>query len=231
MNEYLIFAFGFLAPILFFARTVIQWYKSEKESKVNSPVIYWQISLAGSIILLIYGILRNDFAIIVGQLIVYPIYIRNLQLKLVWGKMKRLSQISIISLPLFCLGWIFWAGSNNWQSILNNNEISEPLMVWGVTAQVVFTLRFIAQWVYSEKKKDSVLPLGFWAISIIGSVMIISYAVLRLDPVFFLAHILGLFMYVRNIFLHFGKKSIFQMEFLEKYNIIKTDDEETNTAN
>ncbi len=231
MNEYLIIAFGFIAPILFFARTIIQWYKSEKENKVNSPVIYWQISLIGSIILLIYGILRNDFAIILGQFIVYPIYIRNLQLKLVWDKMRLLSQIIILSLPLICLLWIFWAGSNNWHSITNNSDITGSLMAWGVAAQVVFTFRFVTQWVYSEKKKDSVLPLAFWVISIIGSVMIISYAILRLDPVFFLAHILGLFMYVRNIFLHFGKKSIFQMDFLKKININKIDNEKTNSTN
>jgi lipid-A-disaccharide synthase-like uncharacterized protein len=84
MNTYLIFGLGFFAQMLFFTRTIVQWFKSEKEGEIISPVIYWQISLAASILMLIYGILRNDFSIILGQSIVYIIYIRNLQLKNAW---------------------------------------------------------------------------------------------------------------------------------------------------
>lgn len=211
MNDYLIFAFGFLAPVLFFARTFIQWFQSEKKRKVSSPAVYWQLSLGGSLILLIYGILRNDFAIVLGQFIVYPIYIRNLQLKRVWNHMNLLIRLLILLVPFSCIAWLSFAGSNNFDSILNNEDVPNWLLIWGSVAQVTFTLRFLYQWIYSEYKKDSILPLGFWLISITGSLMIISYAVLRLDPVFFLSHILGLFMYIRNVLIHFGKKSIFQI--------------------
>ncbi len=211
MNEYLIYAFGFIAPVLFFARTFIQWYKSEQNTKVTSPTLYWKISLAGSTVLLVYGIMRNDFAIVLGQFIVYPVYIRNLQLKNVWQNMQLLTRITVILLPLLCLGWLFFSETNNFYSIVNNENVSFILMFWGSFAQVVFTARFLYQWYYSENRKESVLPLGFWIISIAGSLMILTYAVLRADPVFFAAHILGLFMYIRNIFLHFNKKSIFQL--------------------
>jgi lipid-A-disaccharide synthase-like uncharacterized protein len=82
-------------------------------------------------------------------------------------------------------------------------------MIWGTAGQVIFTFRFVYQWIYSETRKDSVLPLGFWIISLIGSLMIFTYAIYRLDPVLFAAHSLGLFMYIRNILLHFGKQSLF----------------------
>ncbi|MDR2910676.1 MAG: lipid-A-disaccharide synthase N-terminal domain-containing protein, partial [Bacteroidales bacterium] len=49
MNNYFIYALGFTAQILFFIRTIIQWFKSEKEGKVISPVVYWQISLIASV--------------------------------------------------------------------------------------------------------------------------------------------------------------------------------------
>jgi len=87
MNNILIISLGFLAQALFFTRTIAQWFKSEQEGEVISPTIYWQISLLASILLLTYGILRNDFAIVVGQFLVYSIYIRNLQLKNAWQKM------------------------------------------------------------------------------------------------------------------------------------------------
>ena len=63
MNVFLIYGLGFLSQILFFARNIAQWFLSEKEGKVISPAIYWQISLAASVLMFIYGVLRNDFAI------------------------------------------------------------------------------------------------------------------------------------------------------------------------
>ena len=83
------------------------------------------------------------------------------------------------------------------------------LMIWGSAGQIIFTFRFVYQWIYSEKRNDSFLPLGFWIISTVGSLMIFTYAIYRLDPVLFAAHSLGLFIYIRNILLHYGKNSLF----------------------
>ncbi|HBG19411.1 MAG TPA: lauroyl acyltransferase, partial [Desulfobulbaceae bacterium] len=57
--------------------------------------------------------------------------------------------------------------------------------------QFVFTFRFIIQWFYTEKVEESVLPIGFWIFSIIGSVMVLSYAVIRKDPVLFVGQLFG----------------------------------------
>ena len=209
MSEYLIYALGFVAQILFFTRTIAQWFKSEQQGEVISPVIYWQISLVGSILMLTYGILRNDFAIVLGQFIVYGIYIRNLQLKNAWKLMHPMAKGLAILVPLVYLAWLFFGSSNNFNSILNNKDVPFFLMIWGSVGQVIFTFRFVYQWIYSESRKDSVLPLGFWIISTIGSLIIFTYAVYRLDPVLFAAHSLGLFIYFRNILLHFGKSSLF----------------------
>jgi lipid-A-disaccharide synthase-like uncharacterized protein len=207
MANYFIYALGFLAQILFFTRTIAQWFKSEQQGEVISPVIYWQISLIGSILMLTYGILRNDFAIVIGQFLVYSIYIRNLQLKKAWNKMHWLSRILAITIPLAYLGWLIFSG--NFSSIFKNEDVSVFWMVWGTTAQLIFISRFFYQWIYSEKEKESLLPLGFWLISTAGSLMIFTYSVYRIDPVLFAAHSLGLFVYTRNILLHFGKGSLF----------------------
>ncbi len=208
MNNYLIFALGFLAQILFFVRTIAQWFISEKEGEVISPVVYWQFSLIGSVLMLTYGILRNDFAIIVGQFLVYAIYIRNIQLKNAWKKMYWLSRFLAVVIPLAYLGWLIFSG--NFDSIFNNENISFFWLVWGTIAQIIFISRFFYQWIYSEREKESLFPLGFWVISTIGSVMIFAYSVYRLDPVLFVSHSMGLFVYVRNIFLHYGKGSLFE---------------------
>ena len=68
---------------------------------------------------------------------------------------------------------------------------------------MVFSLRFVYQWIYSERRKESILPPGFWVISLIGSFMLIIYAVFRLDPVIFIGQLFGTVVYSRNIYLHY----------------------------
>lgn len=75
-------------------------------------------------------------------------------------------------------------------------------VIFGFLAQFVFFLRFAVQWWASEKEKKSVVPLSFWYLSIIGSVMILVYAIRREDIVFITAQFLALIIYIRNIMLH-----------------------------
>lgn len=207
MDHILIIVLGFLAQILFFIRVIAQWFKSEKEGEVLSPVIFWQISLVASILMLTYGILRHDFAIVIGQLLVYLIYVRNLQLKNAWKSMHWLARAMAIVVPI---GYVFWlAFSGNFSAILKNEDVTTFWLIWGTLAQLVFISRFFYQWFFSEKEKDSVFPLGFWVISIAGSIMIFTYSIPRLDPVLFASHGFGMFVYSRNVFLHYGKKSLF----------------------
>ena len=209
MTIILIYALGFLSQVLFFARNIAQWFLSEKQGTVVSPAIYWQISLAASILMLTYGILRNDFAIVLGQFIVYMIYIRNLQLKKAWNLMPPALRVLALIMPVIYIAWLFFGKNYSIHSILNNEDVPVTLLIFGSAGQIIFTLRFVYQWMYSEKRKDSFLPVGFWIISTIGSLMIFIYAIIRLDPVLFAAHSLGLFIYIRNILLHAGGKSLF----------------------
>jgi lipid-A-disaccharide synthase-like uncharacterized protein len=207
MHILLVIGIGLLAQGLFFLRIIVQWFKSEEEGEVISPLMFWQISLVASILMLLYGILRNDFAIVVGQLLVYGIYIRNIQLKGAWKKMHWSIRVLALCIPLAMLLWLIHSGK--FQGILHNESVSVFWMIWGTVAQLVFISRFFYQWIYSEKEKESVLPLGFWIISTIGSLMIFTYAISRLDPVLFASHGLGLFTYIRNILLYYGKGGMF----------------------
>jgi len=74
-------------------------------------------------------------------------------------------------------------------------------VIFGFTAQFVFFLRFIVQWLSSEKQKKSVIPISFWYLSIIGSIMILIYAIYRRDPVFIVGQFFALIIYTRNIML------------------------------
>ncbi|TDO04930.1 lipid-A-disaccharide synthase N-terminal domain-containing protein [Sunxiuqinia elliptica] len=209
MKDYLIYAVGFTAQILFFARTIVQWFKSEHEGKVLSPTIFWKISLLASILMLVYGILRNDAAILIGQILVYFIYIRNIQLKNDWKSMSIVTRMVILVSPVAILGYLFFGTDYSLATFFKNENNPLLLMIWGITAQIIFISRFFYQWIYSENRKESILPLGFWIISICGSSMNFLYGMFRLDPVLVAAHSLGMFVYLRNILIHYNKRSLF----------------------
>lgn len=71
----------------------------------------------------------------------------------------------------------------------------------GFTGQVLFGSRFIVQWIVSERRGESVVPRAFWYLSIGGSLMLLTYAIWRVDPVFILGQATGCFIYVRNLVL------------------------------
>lgn len=82
------------------------------------------------------------------------------------------------------------------------NITVDAWVIFGFLAQFVFFLRFAVQWWASEKAKKSVVPIAFWYLSIIGSIMILIYAIRQEDIVFITAQFLALFIYIRNIMLH-----------------------------
>ncbi len=71
----------------------------------------------------------------------------------------------------------------------------------GFGGQAMFSMRFLVQWLYSEKMKRSVIPIAFWYFSIAGSLLLLSYAIYKKDPVFILGQSFGLFVYLRNLHL------------------------------
>jgi lipid-A-disaccharide synthase-like uncharacterized protein len=71
----------------------------------------------------------------------------------------------------------------------------------GVLAQTIFTLRFFYQWLHAEKHKTSSLPMGFWVLSLVGGSLILTYAIIRQDPVLFVGHMFGVVIYIRNAYL------------------------------
>ena len=72
-------------------------------------------------------------------------------------------------------------------------------MVLGFIGQFFFSMRFVVQWIASEKHKKSVVPLSFWIFSVLGSSLLLIYAIYRKDPVFILGQAPNLLIYFRNI--------------------------------
>jgi lipid-A-disaccharide synthase-like uncharacterized protein len=85
-------------------------------------------------------------------------------------------------------GHHFWTSEHFW-------------LLFGFLGQAFFSMRFLVQWIASERKGESVVPVSFWFFSIGGGLTLLVYALYRADPVFILGQTAGLFVYLRNLYL------------------------------
>lgn len=76
-------------------------------------------------------------------------------------------------------------------------------LAFGIIAQLVFTGRFLVQWIASERAGRSVIPVAFWVLSMIGGMMTLVYGVQKREPVIIMGQVLAVFIYVRNLMLIF----------------------------
>ena len=90
---------------------------------------------------------------------------------------------------------------------LNLSEIEITFLIIGLIGQGLFASRFIVQWVYSEKKGESHIPIIFWYLSIFGGIGLLIYAIFRKDPVIILGQTFGIFIYLRNLILIYKKRN------------------------
>mgnify|MGYP001260355652 CR=1 FL=1 len=86
------------------------------------------------------------------------------------------------------------------------SQIELIFLCIGFIGQGLFASRFIVQWIYSEKKGESVIPIIFWYLSIVGGICLLIYAIFRKDPVIILGQSFGILVYTRNLILIYRKK-------------------------
>jgi len=80
---------------------------------------------------------------------------------------------------------------------------TETWSLWtlvGFVGQFIFGLRFVVQWIATERKRRSVVPVAFWYLSLLGTVVLLTYAIYRLDPVFIAGFSLNMVIYLRNLY-------------------------------
>ena len=87
---------------------------------------------------------------------------------------------------------------------LSNTEIF--FLIIGFIGQAIFASRFIIQWLYSENKGESTIPIIFWYLSIFGGFGLLTYAIFRKDPVIITGQLFGIFIYLRNLILIYKKR-------------------------
>lgn len=189
-------AIGFAGHALFFARFYIQWIVSEKKRESVVPVSFWLCSVVGSLLVLYFSIHIQDPVFIVGMAISFLIASRNL--------------ILIFRKPFYKHPLVLVAGAliliSFYPVYIYGTPSGKGFVLLGFIGQAIFTARFVIQWIVSEKKKRSVMPVGFWYCSLIGGAIRLVYAIDIDNVVFILGGAVGLIPYSRNLMLIYRKK-------------------------
>ena len=193
-----IYCIGFSAQIFYTGRMLVQWYLSEKHHRVESPGSFWVLSIIGSMILFFYGILRQDFSIIFGELLSYYIYMWNIRAKGLYDRVPRAVPVLQALLPVAACVLLFKDIPSFAQDFLRNEDVPLKLLILGTGGQFIYKMRFVYQWVYSVRHNESALPLAFWIIAVTGSLLIICYGIIRHDWVLVLGQF-GIVASIRNI--------------------------------
>jgi lipid-A-disaccharide synthase-like uncharacterized protein len=190
---------GLVANALFTARVIIQWIASERQRKSIAPVTFWWCSLIATVIMIFYSIQRFDVepgvvAFLLGYSINVLPYTRNLAL--IYAPRRRWHVASyVLSAAIFLYSLTF---------LRSFNLLPEGATAWvylGLAGNAVWSTRFIPQWIYSEKKRQSVLPMWFWIWSLAGQMLCLAYALILHDLVFILGFLFNGIPIIRNIML------------------------------
>lgn len=197
-SPFWIYGIGFVAQVFYTGRILIQWYLSEKHKTVESPDMFWIFSIIGSALMFLYGYLRNDFAIIIGELFTYYIYMWNIREKGLFDKVHRATPYLLSLIPVIVVIALLRDVPHFSENFLRSEAVPPALLVFGTAGQIIFKSRFIYQWIYSVRHNESLLPLPFWVIAVIGSLMIIIYGAIRHDWILILGQI-GIVPSIRNI--------------------------------
>ena len=200
-----VYLLGLAGMGIYGTRIVVQWYISEKSRRIESPGIYWIMSSIGAIILYIYGWLRKDFSIIFGESLSYYIYMWNISVMGLYKKVPKFVIVLQALFPIAIIALIVQDMPSFVSTFLTNESVPPSLLALGILGQFTYEIRSVYQLVYSIKKKQSLLPLGYWLMSVAGSVMIIVYGVIRHDWVLVLGQFAVVFS-IRNIMLYFISK-------------------------
>lgn len=193
-----IFLIGLLAQAFYTGRILVQWFKSEKNHRIESPTLFWVFSLLGSMLLFVYGWLRHDFSIIFGECLSFYIYLWNLKMKGLYRRFPKWFPRILALVPVVCILYIINDFPQFSIRFLRNEKVPLYALLWGTTGQFIYKMRFVYQWYYSVRRKESLLPVTFWYIAVTGSLMIIVYGIYRLDWILIIGQV-GIFASIRNI--------------------------------
>lgn len=192
---------------------LVQWIQSEKKRLSFVSPIFWKLSLSGNLLLYLHHVVQVQFHFAILQSINALIAWRNLDFLKVGRPHPRsfvfflLGVLLCLTTVLFLFQGYFLLGEMDWirtpQKVWNSDRQYHSL-IWhcvGTLGAILFASRFWVQWWVAEFYQKSVLGKAYWYLSIIGSLIVLAYAVHIKDVVVIFYHLFSLIPYLRNLVL------------------------------
>ncbi|MFT4537628.1 MAG: lipid-A-disaccharide synthase-like uncharacterized protein [Planctomycetota bacterium] len=197
-------AIGWLGNAFFFGRFLLQWRAAEQARHVVAPPLFWWFSISGSCCLLIYTASRSEAVLFAGALVNAAIYARNIYWAQAPDRVRALSRAASSSIALICLAVLITGVG--WQLLWHPTvtETEGPHRMWVVivfVGQVLWSSRFLIQWLDLEHRQRSHLPRAFWWVSLAGNLALLSYVLHLRDAVLIAGYAVGPVVQLRNIVL------------------------------
>lgn len=190
-------ALGWTGNICYFLRFFVQWLQSERQGKSVTPPVFWWLSLAGAATLGSYAFLQGDTPLLLGYVLTFFIYLRNITIVHLGPRAGRLGPVPAMLVAVIVGGGLVLLGAVP--------RADEPLpTTWlaiGFLGQAVFSSRFIVQWYAAERTGRADFPPVFWWMSLVGNVGLLAYAIRGGDPVFIAGFAMGPLVQIRNLML------------------------------
>lgn len=189
---------GWMGQGCYFSRFLIQWWRSERSRTIVTPAAFWWFSLAGSILTGIYAVTDRNLVFLAGPCVNFFIYARNIGLQrgatALRGRILWTMSCGVVLFAALALSAeIRLEGPASWLAV-------------GIAGQLMWVLRFPIQWIISERLGRSELPTSFFVVSLVGSILLLAYALHTRNPIWIAGMVPGPLLYSRNLMLDRGKK-------------------------
>ena len=193
---------GWLGNACFASRVLVQWLHVERLRARAAPRVFWLLSLLGSALLSAYALERGTWVLLVGFTINGLIYLRNLRLRAASDDTRPLDRRTALALASASALALVGAGlaSATWSAT--------PGAWLGVAliGQAIWSSRFVVQWWFSERTRESHFPPAFWILSLVGNGLLLAYSIYLWDAVLIAGLALGPVIQIRNLWLTAGKR-------------------------
>lgn len=213
--RHLLYPIGYLANLLYALRFFLQWINSEKAHQSHFSPSFWSISLYGSLLMAFHSFIQVQYPVCLIQSCNAMLYWRNFELmRHSKQDLMPLSKVhALLALLIFGLTTAFIAqswlafGELEWMRVPNVMERAKEVPVsitWnlvGFCGTFLFASRFWIHWWRAEKDISTALRRDFWLVSVIGSLLALSYFIRIKDLVNIIGYGAGMVPYIRNLML------------------------------
>ena len=192
MPQWLPLAIGGFGQALYAFRCLHQWHLSEKAGRVVVPRLFWILGLCGACCAITYAVLTQQWVFLFAVTPTLYIYGRNLMIHKS-ASVAQLAPVAVVLLATLLYG-----------AVAAQRGKDAHWIVWEVIGSLgaaIYSGRYLIQWWVSERRGQSQLPPLFWWLSIVGSVLLTAFGVVRMDWIMILAFSLSPIPYGRNLWI------------------------------